>query len=322
MDLFALIFLCVQGVDFIVVYLHSWTSVDWATAAPLSKWRPLKWIFFLVKKYWRSLYVGIILKPKPNWMSLFTTFFLHWRLPIDEYYGWNEPVVISAIDVRVRRQPAMPFEPIIRALCCPLSLRKMNTAYHGDWHFFFLNTCTHQTPTHPYPPTITSIATVRHKHTLNPTYTPAGTDSIRQCSRNRISLQCAVCHLPWCAQCTTATPVHLQSMCHTAAQDAGGGKDTLLCSKMYVAAMEAVQENDCIVQDRMGMLRSARKVSLWEWWSTDGIAEGGKEQRNAHFENQCSVPSILICTYVVSQCSGKIAAVSVSTFFFLVDSKV
>lgn len=117
------------------------------------------------------------------------------------------------LDVRVRRRSLVSSEPCLpinSLLCHPLSLWKMKSVYHGDWHciisLFFHTHTTHQ---HALPPN-NHLLPLRHTHAY---IHPAATDSV--------AATASACHLLWCAWCMTATPVHW--VCHSAALGAGGG---------------------------------------------------------------------------------------------------
>lgn len=162
------------------------------------------------------------------------------------------------LDVWVRRQSLVSSESSLSikcALCCPWSLRKMKSVYHGDWHCIVpsFNSCTHQTPARP------SAEPLRHIHALIPTYTlqaQTTSDSVAKAAS-----ACSVCRVPFATVCIADFNVCAQSVyCHTSTltvphccsgrQEGGGERkkeNHTSVWQMHVAAMEALLGNNCIM---------------------------------------------------------------------------
>lgn len=141
------------------------------------------------------------------------------------------------LDVWVRRQSLVSSESSLSikcALCCPWSLRKMKSVYHGDWHCIVpsFNSCTHQTPARP------SAEPLRHIHALIPTYTlqaQTTSDSVAEAAS-----ACSVCRVPFATVCIADLDARR-----------GGGErkkeNHTSVWQMHVAAMEALLGNNCIM---------------------------------------------------------------------------
>ena len=151
-------------------------------------------------------------------------------------------------------------------------------APHSITFFFFsLNTYTHETPPCPPPPTITSIAPLRHTQTHTHTRTHTPLRHRQHQTEKQQQHQLAVCHVLWCAWlCDCHTSTLSAPRCCSGRRR---GKLTRLCGKCMSLQREHCREITALCRTALGMLSSARKVALGEWWSTDGMAVGSMLQK-------------------------------------------